>query len=366
MDDITWKTKLAQRNQTRHSQDLVTFIIIFSLLLGGWAWYFFIYTRTPDYALQQVQSAIKNHDRETFRKFVNADLLTSVAYDDLTVDLFSYDQTLTPSTKALFEKFYVLVKPTITKGMLSAFDSYIETGNWQEPEAVSLLKGQQLGIDFDEFLERSQLRNTSFREITDIKKDGKTATALIAIQEDYTQADFTLQVQLEADENGHWQIAYLKNYQEFLQTVGQLQNKDVAVYIAVTQKIVSDYNNLFLQQQVKFKNLTARKTTSLTDKQREQIREFIESDIIPAIEGRDRKLQDVIVPPGAQHLHDLRLQTDELSINAWKNFAMGLTENDTTLLETAETLHKRSLEVDQKVADIIKHTAIAKSIPNIP
>jgi len=40
--------------------------------------------------------------------------------------------------------------------------------------------------------------------------------------------------------------------------------------------------------------------------------------------------------------------------------------DDNAELETAESLHKRSLEVDQKVSDIIKHNTISKTIPEIP
>ncbi len=365
MDDFTWKARLEERGQLRRSQNLLIIVSI-SLLLGLCAWYFFIYTRTPEYALQQVQSAIKSHDKAAFHKYVNTDLLVSKAYDDLTVDLFSYDKNLTPSTKALFEKFYVLVKPTITKGMMNTFDSYIENNAWDSPASTSLLKGQQLGIDFDEFIERSQIRNVSLQKIGEIKKDGNSATASIDMREDYTQTDFTLLVQLEADDSGHWQISYIKNYQDFLKTIREPLNTDITLYVASTQKLVDDYNNFFSQQQLQFKKIAAHQTNELSNDQRQKISKFIESDIIPGIMGRDNKLKAIEVPAGAKHLHELRLATDELSIDAWQLFAKGIAEDDIASLESAESLHKQSLEMDQKVSDIIKHTAIAKSIPNIP
>ena len=366
MDDITWKARLEQRAFARQSHDLLTLIIIFSLILGGWAWYFFIYTRTPEYALEQLQASIKSHDTAAFHKYANIDLIASKAYDDLTLDMFSYDKTLNNSTKALFEKFYVLVKPTIISGMEKSIDTYINEGSWQDPSGTSILKGQQLGIDFDELLERTLLRTTAIQKIGDIKKEGRSATADIQVLEEYTQTPFTLKVQLEADDNGRWQVSYIKNYRDYLNAINQLQNKDIAAYIEQSQKIIDDYNNLFLQQQARFKKLTTRQEAWPNMAQRQQIKQLIDSEIIPAIEGRSHRLQELTIPDGAQHLQALRLQADELSVSAWTHFAAGLAMDDSAELETAESLHKRSLEVDQKVSDIIKHNTISKTIPEIP
>lgn len=366
MDDITWRTKLAERGQCRRSQDLLIIIAVFTLALGIWAWYFFFYARTPEYALHQIESGIEKHDTAQVQKYMNMDVFTGKAYDDLTADLFAFDKTLTPDSKSLFEKFYTLVKPTMTKGMQQTMEEYIQNGSWIIPAGDGLLKGQQLGIDFDEFIERSQIRHTKLKKIGEVKKEGHFATAAIDVQEEYTQTNFTLFVQLEESSSGHWQVTYIKNYQEFLALISQLQNTDIALYTASTKKLVDDYNNLFLQQQAAFKKLTARSGNTLTDPQRKKIRAYIEDEIIPSIQGRDNRLKGLEVPAGAQHLHELRLTTDDLSIQSWQAFAEGIGEKDMDKIEKSESLHKRSLEVDQKVSDIIKHTAIARSIPNIP
>ena len=366
MDDITWRTKLAERGQCRRSQDLLIIIAVFTLALGIWAWYFFFYARTPEYALHQIQAGIEKHDTAQVQKYVNMDVLTGKAYDDLTADLFAFDKTLTPDSKSLFEKFYARVKPTMIKGMQQAMEDYIQNGSWTTPAGTGLLKGQQLGVDFDEFMERAQIRHTSIKKIGEVKKEGHFATASVDVLEEYTQTTFTLLVQLEENSQGYWQVVYVKNYQDFLVQISQLQNTDIALYTASTKKLVDDYNNLFLQQQAAFKKLTLRTGNTLTDSQRKKISAFIEDEIIPSIHGRDNRLKALEVPAGAQHLHELRLATDDLSVQAWLSYADGIAQKDMEKIEKAESLHKRSLEMDQKVSDIIKHTAIARSIPNIP
>ena len=111
MDDLTWQRSLALRDQRIRRQKYGLLLAAIAAILGAIAiWYGCFYTKTPEYALKEAQAAIGQRDSEKFARYVNLDLLTSQAYDDLTVDLFAYDATLTPKTRVLFEKFYVLVK----------------------------------------------------------------------------------------------------------------------------------------------------------------------------------------------------------------------------------------------------------------
>lgn len=365
MMNTTRQTAAMLRRLNLRSKALYALLVIFLLLLGGWAWYFFSYSRTPAYALEQIQTAIKTNDAARFRRYVNVALLTDKAYDDLTQDLFASDKTLTAANKSKYEDFYKLIKPTMQAGLQECLEGYTATGTWPDPAGNSLLKGQQLGIDFNEFVERSQVRNTSLVQIVEIRQNGRTAAASIEILEEYTQTSFLLIVQLEADDSGSFQVAYIQNYGEFLAAIRQRQSKDVADYIAATQKIVTDYNNFFQQQQTQFKNLTARKDPQLSPAQSQKIKQFIEQEIIPAIEGRDNRLQSIEVPAGAQHLHDLRLESDALSIKAWQSFADGLATSNEAALDTAASLYKRALELDKAAADIVKHTAVTSTPPSI-
>jgi hypothetical protein len=365
MDDITWRKRIEHRARNRRIQDFCI-IALFSVLLGAWAWYCFIYTRTPEYALHQVQNAIERKNEQLFHQYVNVDLLTSRAYDDLTVDLFSYDKSLTAQEKALFEKFYILVKPQITNGLALTMDSYIRTGKEGEPAVTDILKGRQLGIDFEHFLERTRLRHTTFVKISNIDKSGTTATADIDVMEEYTQTPFTLQVCMNQTDSGAWQISYIKNYKDYLDKVSPLINSDIADYISATQSIVDRYNNLFLKQKATFSTLVKPTKSSFNDTQRQSIYNFVQNEVIPANQQRDDKLAAVDVSGGASYLASLRKTSTEITISAWEHFSIGIRDNDNNEFQTAETLHKKALETDQRISDIIKHTAISKFVPNIP
>ena len=365
MDDYTWQKRLRARRTREHRRLSLGFLLL-ATIIGATVWYFFFYIRTPEYALEQVQTAIRQQDEDTFKHYVNAELLSSRAYDDLTIDLFAYDSELTPKTRAMFEKFYILIKPQLAEGMENAALSRISTGSWSLPEGTDILKGRQLGIDFERFIERSQIRNTTIVSIGKVEHSGHSATAELNITEDYTQTPFTLLLAMEQAEDGHWQVAYIKNYKSYLDKISPLQNKDIASYIEATKKIVDDSNENFEVYQNHFKRLNNSKSGYLSSQQKQNIAALIEDDIIPALQERQTQLDTVDVPPGAQYLARQRQQATETSIKAWQHYAKGLREDSPAEFATAETLHKQELAIDLRVQDIIRHTAISKNIPNLP
>ena len=365
MDDYTWQQKLRQRRSREHRHLSFVFLLA-AALLGTALWYFFFYIRTPEYALDKVQTAIAEHDNETFARYVNQELLASRAYDDLTVDLFAYDAELTPKTRAMFEKFYIMIKPQMTEGLENAVLTRINAGGWNLPDGTDILKGRQLGIDFERFLERSQLRNTTLVSIGKIEHTGKSATAELNIREDYTQTKFTLVVAMEQAADGHWQVAYIKNYRAYLDMISPLQNKDIASYIDDTKDIVSDSNEKFEVFKNHFKRLSHSKNGVLSQQQRQHLAALIADDIIPSLQERQDRLDAIAVPAGAQYLARQRQQSTETSIKAWQHYIRGLQDNNPMEFATAETLHKQELAIDLRVQDIIRHTAISKNIPNLP
>ena len=365
MDDYTWQKKLKER-RARSSRWFFLLFLLAAAAIGTGAWYFGFFSRTPEYALEQAKLAWQEKDGEKFKRFVNLSLLTSRAYDDLTIDLFAYDATLTPQSKVMFEKFYILIKPQLAQGTEETIIRRLTSGSWSLPEGADILKGRQLGIDYERFLERSQLRNTTPIKVGKVEHSGHSATAEVEIKEDYTQTPFTLQLAMEQAEDGHWQVAYIRNYKDYLDKISPLQNKDIADYIAATKNIVRENNENFEVFQNHFKRLNNSKNGTLSRQQKNNIAALIEDDIIPGLQQRQAKLDTVTVPAGAQYLARQRQQATETSIKAWQHYIKGLREDSPAEFATAETLHKQELAIDLRVQDIIRHTAISKNIPNLP
>ena len=80
MDDYTWQQRLQARKAREHRR-LSLVIFLLAAMIGSALWYFFFYIRTPEYSLAQLQTAIAEHDGETFARYVNQKLLNQKYMD---------------------------------------------------------------------------------------------------------------------------------------------------------------------------------------------------------------------------------------------------------------------------------------------
>ena len=112
-------------------------------------------------------TAYKAGDANTFRRHVDLNSVTLKAYDDLTSDLFKYDTQLSDRERSLFENFYVLIRRQMCNGAVKVINTYLDTGEWTLPGGI--LKGRQLGIDYDILLDRSLIRHTSLIDLEGVE-----------------------------------------------------------------------------------------------------------------------------------------------------------------------------------------------------
>ncbi len=391
MDDLTWnKKRRARRRRVKFERFLVLLLLIFGVSYG--IWNFISRTKTPVYAMDKISESITNGDLETFNKHVDLMSITMQAYDDLTGDMFKNDEQLSMSERLLFENFYVLIRPQVCAGAVQVLNTKITSGNWILPEEI--LKGRQLGIDFELLVERSLIRSTKITGVENIENQGDKATADIKIIEENSQTPFTLKVTLEnfsnvgwqmgsedfelfgetwnfpglnfAFDDNSWKLTSVDNYKEYLETVTPILQKDIDAYIDATAEIVDHYNYLFAIEQDNFIVMQRTSSGVMGYNQRSRIADRINNVIIPLLRDRQAELNAVEIPSGAKYLASLRAESTETTIQAWQFYAQGLLEDDEVAFSTAAAVHKQELILDQRIEEIIKNSAVAKNLPDLP
>ncbi|MBR6887374.1 MAG: hypothetical protein IKN16_02900 [Selenomonadaceae bacterium] len=391
MDDYTWRMRLAARRRRRQRERLFALALLVMAITAVFL-YFSIYTKTPEYAMREMVAAYKEGDAETFRRHVDLDSITLQAYDDLTSDLFKYDTNLSDRERSLFENFYVLIRRQMCKGAVKVLNTYIDTREWTLPGEI--LKGRQLGIDYDLLLDRSLIRHTAFIDLEDVEHHGEEATATFSVVEEYSQVPFVLKVTLknlandgfniggsEAEIFGKkiklpgftfnlggsdWKIVSVDNYRGYLDAVSPILRKNLADYIDATEEIVFRYNQTFRAAQDNFISMQKSPYGIMFANQRVEVSNYISNTIIPTLESRQAELDEIPVPEGAQFLANLRQESTRVTIMAWQSYITGITENSATALDTAESLHKQELVLDQRIEEIVHNSAIARNLPELP
>lgn len=391
MDDYTWNKKIrARRRRVRYERLFFLLLLIFGTSFA--IWNYTSRTKTPSYAVTEIGTAIDSGDAQTFNRRVDLNSILNRAYDDLTGDMFKNDPNISMSERLLFENFYVLIRPQMCAGAAKVINTKISTGNWILPEEI--LKGRQLGVDFDLLLERSLIRNTKILAVENIEHLGEKATAEVKIVEETTNTPFTLKITLRNFSNVGWQVGSgtfeifgetwkfpglsfgfddnswkvvsVDNYKEYLATVTPIIQAALENYIDATAEIVDSYNYLFEIEQSNF--IIMQRTTSgiMSYSQRERIANYITGTIIPTLEERQAELQKIEVPPGAMYLANLRYESTNVTIAAWKAYAQGLLEDNAVEFERAESLHKQELILDQRVEEVVKNSAVTRALPELP
>lgn len=391
MDDYTWRMKLAARRRRRQRERLFMLALIVMAITAVFL-YFSVYTKTPEYAMREMMTAYRAGDVNTFRRHVDLDSITLKAYDDLTSDLFKYDTQLTDRERSLFENFYVLIRRQMCNGAVKVLNTYVETREWTLPEEI--LKGRQLGIDYDLLLDRSLIRHTSLIDLEEVEHHGEEATATFSIVEEYSQVPFVLKVTLKDLTNdgfnvgsfefelfgkkikfpgltfnlggSDWKIVSVDNYRGYLDAVSPILRKNLADYIDATEEIVYRYNQAFAAEQNNFISLEKSPYGIMLANQRVEVSNYILDTVIPSLENRQAELDEIPVPEGAQFLADLRKESTRVTILAWQAYIKGITENSAAYLDTAASLHKQEMILDQRIEEIVHNSAIARNLPELP
>ncbi len=390
MDEYTWRKRREQRRR-RLRNERIALLVFVIILVSGVIWYVTSYKKTPNYAMAEAITSLHSDDKTNFKNHVDFDSVTLKGYDDLTVDLFKYDTQLSEHERSLFENFYVLIRNQMCQGAVKVINTCLDTGQWTLPE--EMLKGRQLGIDFDLLLERSLIRHTSIIDVENVQNLGDRATADVKVVEDYTQQPFSLKVTLENFGGGinlggtsfeifgnkieipgisfklganEWKVVRVENYREYLDTVSPALKQELADYIDATNEIVERYNAVFLEQQSNFVDMQKTSDGIISEEKRNQIADYINQTIIPTLSNRQDDLNEIPVSKGAQYLANLRKESTAVTIQAWQFYASGLIDDDSAAFDTAESLHKQELALDQRIEELIYNSAIAREVPTLP
>ena len=243
-------------------------------------------------------------------------------------------------------------------------------------------------------LERSLIRHTTLLDVENVEHHGEYATADVKVVEDYSQLPFTLKVTLQNFGGASWQVGQKKidlfgktftfpgmsftlgpsdwkvvridNYREYLDAVQPTLRKELAQYIDATAEIVARYNESFLQEQSIFISMQQTSNGIMSDNQRGQIANYINQTIIPMRQYRQNELDTIPVPNGASYLAGLRQESTRVTIQAWQSYAKGLIEDNSAAFDTAESLHKQELALDQRIEEIVHSSAVTRNLPELP
>lgn len=177
-------------------------ILILIALAGGW--YFFYWQDTPAYAAGEIQQAVQKKDWELFQKRVDMNQVYSYALDDMLEEL--------KADKLPEHKLAASLVKSIRKEVVKELIRQTEIKFREEAPASNSLLDKPVKT-LIAYAGSSALSLTDIFQVEE--KDG-IATAYVKLHDKELGKDFTWQVQLEKDVNGHWAATRIVNFKEYL------------------------------------------------------------------------------------------------------------------------------------------------------
>ncbi|SEH25914.1 DUF2939 domain-containing protein [Selenomonas sp. KH1T6] len=318
--------------------------VLVLLAMGSGYWYFQVYTKTPDYALQKIERALEEHDQKTFERYVDMDALLDKSYDDLMEGLMDAEQPLSTEAKFTVGNFTQMLKAPLITSFKQAVEQYVNTGSWTQES-----KESSQGFEAAQVLEKSGICESSFRKVDSMAKDKEAGTAIakVRIFQQEANEEFVLDVQFTEQPDGTWRITEINNFHEFVMFLTKARRAQLIQYADTTAEIISRHDAAMMQAQEQFNNLLSRGTLG-SDETRKALKNFMEGTIKADWQQRKTELEAVTVPAAAQTLHHLRLRICDLHIAYAAGYAAWMTDKKATTIREADRQLKQAKTLEQE------------------
>ena len=320
---------------------------------GGIYWYLMVYMKTPEYAVQKIETSLEQHDKVTFHKYVDTTPLLEDAYDDLVAGLMDTQQPMSEESRMVVGDIVKMLKAPLVTSLNAALDRYVETGDWTGGENS---QGAEEGaLDIQQALAKSGLKDMDLRGIDGIEKGEEKGTAVVKVRVFQRDAgsEFLLEALLRQAEDGVWRLEKIRNFRDFVVFVGQARRAELTKYVEATADIMAQHDKIMRDADFEFQRILAEGSLGKEDT-RGKLKHFMEETV--AKDWRERKdaLESVTVPEEAQSLQRLRLRICDLHIEYAEGYADWLEDKSAATIRNAEAKLKQARTLEQEARFLAK------------
>ncbi len=180
---------------------IAIFIALIIIIAGAYGYYHFVFTRTPEYSVNIIRTAVKNHDAETFNKHVDIDSIVNDWIDkevekDASVKNDPLASALVPVTKNILAGS---IKNAVTAAIADtqANSSKTDAATSSPIDNVTADKG-----------------DLSLKDVSSVKNADDTAEITLVVENAAKKTSATIKLKASRLTDGTWKIIALENPEE--------------------------------------------------------------------------------------------------------------------------------------------------------
>ena len=340
---------------------LIAFAVVLVILAGaGGYWYVEMYTKTPEYTIQMVQEAVAGHNKDKLYKYVAVDHMLDTASDAMLDGLIQAMVPASGDTREAVSNLTRMFKNPVVLSLKNAVDNYVEYGTWNnKDDSTAAIENT---VDADMIVNKIGLPSIHMEKLDSMAVDKENGTALAKVRVLQTEAneEFVLDVELCEQEDGSWQVYEITNFQEFIQEMQNIRQKQVKAYLEESAALMKDHDDKITQLQQEITNILSQGSLG-NDAIRQQVKAVVEEQIVPDWQARKAELEAMTVPEAAGSLHRLRLKICEARIESAISYGQWMEDKKAATirssdnsLRTAKTLEKEAELLTRQVNAHVK------------
>lgn len=319
------------------------------LLFAGLFWYFRVYTKTPEYALRSIETAIDRHDEVLFLRHVDLDAVLDSGYDDFMQGTMDAEFGYSRESSAALEDFSKMLKPAFVTMLKDAVHTRVVTGEWPalDPTTDS--------VDTENILSRIGVRDLTFREIANLvlNEEAQTAEADVLVHQGEADADFTFKILLIPSEERDWQIIAIQNVHEYAVLLEQARRMRIESYLEETDAIMARHDPIAESAQLKLYSVLGAGSLG-SQATRDMARKIMEQDILTDWQARKDELAAVSVPRNMQSLHQLQIKICDLHIAYAQGYAEWMTDKNAATIRSAENSLRQAEVLEAEASFLVQ------------
>lgn len=270
-------------------------LVIIAAALG---WYYFVYTKTPEYSLKMIGEAVNTHDVNKFKKHVDLDSVVSRAVDDFadySLKKLKEDSNGNELSNALVDGLgrglFMAVKPEINNSLKKKIISAVETGEWK---SESVKNSSREPKEAEGITESTALKTAKYGGVKYVEKRDAVAAVGVDVIVPGLDEPFTIVLKMRKLEDGMWQISEIENFMDYVKVIAELRKKELNEYISKVKKIQYDNDVKF----TKYRKEHPRDVDPVKEKEIKIALQAIELE-------KYSQLLELPVPDGAKELGQL-------------------------------------------------------------
>lgn len=199
---------------------IVVLFVLGICALGGYLYW----QTTPDYTLSQIKAAIKEHDTQKFKEFVDVHSVAASVVDGV---LSKPVQSMMDGNlfgKMLFAGLMGFVKPDLTSSFENDILEAVQNGSFKSK--VSSGSASSAAPSFGSMSGKLNLGRKKFKSIKSKTESGDSAIVGLLFVDQDTQSEFVLNckmVKTEASWPPHWMIVSIENCADVMLKLSESQ-----------------------------------------------------------------------------------------------------------------------------------------------